>query len=70
MIIDDIVKMDILVEKNPNLRWDGWNVVQLIQDDYAEFLVNGVYDRETSKWYRKTVYACSEKGWEIPESVM
>jgi hypothetical protein len=69
MIISDLNKMEEIVDKNSNLSWEGWNVVQLIQDDYAEYLINGVFDKKKLLWYRKNVFPCTEKGWDIPESV-
>lgn len=70
MQITDMNQMEIIVNSNPSLSWSGWDVVQLIQDDYAEYLPVGVFNRETSKWYRKTVFPCTEDGWDVPESVM
>ena len=63
-------KMEEYVRNSNNLSWDGWNVVYKKQDDYAEYLVDGYFDRETGKWYRKTVYSCGENGWEIPNAVL
>jgi hypothetical protein len=70
MLIDDLARMEEIVDKNKTLTWDGWDVVQLIQDDYAEYLQVGVFDQKTLQWYRKTVFPCTEEGWEIPESVI
>ena len=63
-------EMERLVDNNPNLSWDGWDVIHKQKDDYAEFSNNGVFDNLTMQWYRKTVFTCTEEGWEIPESVM
>jgi hypothetical protein len=70
MLITDLNKMEQIVSSNPSLTWSGWDVIQLTQDDYAEYLSVGVFNRETSKWYKKTVFPCTEDGWDIPESVM
>jgi hypothetical protein len=70
MIVSDADQMDAIVQKNEKLSWDGWNVVHLVKDDYAEFLSVGIFDKKSSQWYRKTIYQCTEMGWNIPESVM
>lgn len=68
--LSDLADAEIIVNNNPNLSWDGWNIIHLAQDDYAEFLPEGVFNNETLQWYKKTVYPCTETGWEIPESVI
>jgi hypothetical protein len=70
MIISEQSSAEDIVNKNPNLSWDGWNIVHRVQDDYAEYLPVGVFDNLTLQWYRQTVYPCTEMGWELPESVM
>jgi hypothetical protein len=70
MIVSNLSEIEGIVNNNPKLSWDGWDVVFLEQDDYAEFLPVGVFDNKTLQWYKKTVYPCTEKGWELPESVI
>jgi len=70
MKISDVNKMEEMVKANESLSWDGWNVIQMLQDDYAEFLPIGTFDKTTMQWYRKLVFVCTEDGWEIPESVV
>jgi len=70
MIVSDQINAEEIVNKNPNLSWDGWNIVYRVQDDYAEYLPIGVFDNLTMQWYRKTIYPCTEQGWDLPESVM
>lgn len=71
MKILDIETVEQIVKNNPNLHWDGWNVICLDQDDYAEFLPTGVFDRTTGKWYRKKVYALHDDGtWTIPDEAI
>lgn len=70
MLITDLEQMEEIVNKNNNLSWDGWDVVFLAQDDYAEFLHEGYFDKQANKWYRKTIYSCGSNGWEIPDSVL
>lgn len=65
--LDDAEK---IVENNPQLSWDGWNIVYLVQDDYAEFLHIGLFDKSSQKWYKKFVFECSQDGWDILDSVI
>ena len=70
MKISDMQEMDEIVKASKSLSWDGWDVVHIVQDDSAEFLPTGTFDKLTLQWYKKTVFTCTEEGWEIPESVM
>ena len=70
MLINDIKQMEDIVNKHRHLSWAGWSVVSLKQDDYAEYLSEGFFDKSTGRWYRKSVYSCGDNGWEIPDSVL
>lgn len=70
MLISDMETMEDYIDKSNVLSWDGWDVVYLKQDDYAEYLVDGYFDKSNGKWYRKTVYSCGKNGWEIPNAVL
>jgi hypothetical protein len=70
MLISDIKEMERIVENNPELYWDGWNVIRATQSDHAEYENSGVFNRATGKWYKKEVYPADGIGWEIPDSVM
>jgi hypothetical protein len=70
MIVSNLNDVEVIVKNNPSLSWDGWNIVCLIQDDYAEYLPIGVFDKITRQWYKKTTYPCNDKGWDLPESVI
>lgn len=70
MLVSDLNDAEDIVSKNPNLSWDGWNIVCLLQDDYAEFLSIGWFDTSTKSWYKKTIYPCTEDGWHLPELLM
>lgn len=70
MIIKTTSEADKLVNENPNFSWDGWNIVYKVQDDYAEYQLFGVFNREDGKWYRKIVFPCNEDGWIIPDSAL
>lgn len=70
MIVSSLNDAEDIVSKNPNLSWDGWSIVYLLQDDYAEFLSIGWFDASTKSWYKKTIYHCTEDGWHLPELLM
>jgi hypothetical protein len=70
MLISNIQDMERIVEEVPHLHWDGWDVIHIVQDDYAEYLPIGFYNRATKMWYRKEVYRPDKFGWEIPSAVM
>lgn len=70
MKVTDLDNAEKIVSNNPNLSWDGWDIVYVVQDDYAEFLHIGFFDHETKKWYKKFIFECRKDGWDIPDSVI
>jgi len=69
MIIQTMNEAEKFVKDHPNFSWDGWDIVYLIQDDYAEYLSVGVYNKEENKWYKKSRYPY-DNGWNIPDPVI
>jgi len=58
------------VDSHNKLSWDGWTIIQDIQDSDAEYRNDGVYNRETGKWYRRIQYPYIDgTGWELPDSL-
>lgn len=70
MIIQTLGEAEQLVDNHPNFTWDGWDIVYTVQDDYAEYLPIGFYNKEENKWYRKSIYSYEDSGWNIPDSVL
>ena len=70
MKIKSLSEAEKVVGNNPNLSWDGWDVVYLVQDDYAEFLHIGFFDKESGKWCKRLIFSCGPDGWDIPDSVI
>ena len=70
MIIKTIDQADEIVNNNLNLSWDGWDIIYMVQDDYAEYLSIGIFDKKDGKWYKRIVFSYGESGWEIPDSVI
>lgn len=65
MLIKELEKMELLVSKNKQLSWDGWDVVHRYQSDRAWSSTNGVF--VNGKWYMEKRYAPSRNGWDIPD---
>lgn len=70
MIIQTIDHAERFVKNTPNFSWEGWDIVYIVQDDYAEYLPVGIFNKEENKWYRKSVYSYGDHGWDIPDSVI
>jgi hypothetical protein len=70
MIVSNLEEAQEIVENTKTLGWEGWDIVQLIEDDYAEYLPNGVYNKDTNKWYRRISYELTPDGWIIPDKVI
>ena len=64
MIINKLEVMESIVKKNRNLRWDGWNVVDIKKSDIARTSPQGI--RINNEWYLHKVYALNSSGWDIP----
>lgn len=64
MIINKLEKMEAIVKKHSNLRWDGWNVFDLKKSESARTSTAGI--RINGEWYLHKVYKLTSKGWDIP----
>ena len=42
MIVNKLEVMESIVKKNRNLRWDGWNVVDIKRSDIARTSPQGI----------------------------
>ena len=56
--------MEKIVNKNTNLMWDGWNVIDLKESNVAKTSPVGI--RIKDKWYLHKVYSPNRNGWNIP----
>jgi len=68
MRIKTLDEMDKIVQNNPELHWEGWTVVRLQRDDYAEYLSVGT--KRDGQWYKRTEYLPDSEGWEIPPVIV
>lgn len=64
MIVNKLETMEAIVRKNRNLRWDGWNVIDLKRSDIARTSPQGI--RINGEWYLHKVYTVNSNGWDIP----
>lgn len=64
MIIDKLEVMESIVKKNRNLRWNGWDVIDLKRSDIARTSPSGI--RINGVWYLHKIYSVNRNGWDIP----
>lgn len=68
MIIKSLNTMEKIVNKNKNLFWDGWDVVDLKESEIAKTSSIGI--RVKDKWYLHRTYKPDRNGWHIPNKYM
>jgi hypothetical protein len=65
MLITSYEYADKIVSENKKLSWEGWNILEVIQSENAEFNKNGkIID---GQWAFVNTYPITEKGWEVPK---
>jgi hypothetical protein len=64
MVIRSLNTMEKIVNRNTNLMWDGWNVIDLKESNVAKTSPVGI--RIKDKWYLHKVYIPNRNGWNIP----
>ena len=64
MIIKSLNTMEKIVEKNKNLMWNGWDVIDLKKSDIARTSPDGI--RVIGEWYLHRTYPPNKEGWDIP----
>lgn len=68
MKISDLHKMESIVEGNPSLKWEGWDVVFLEEDGDANLKKNAAF--VDSKWHKRIVFKNTGGAWDIPDSIL
>jgi hypothetical protein len=63
MLVKDLAIMEKIVAKNNNLKWVGWDVLELKRSNLGRTDVNGI--RIDDQWYIKKDIKLTDKGWEI-----
>lgn len=56
--------MENIVAKNNNLKWDGWNVLELKKSNLGRTDANGI--RVNNEWFIKREFPVTRNGWDIP----
>ncbi len=65
MITVDYDAAHSIVEKNKNLHWDGWKIVDFKKDFKAEFSNDGI--RVNGAWGFYRTYDVDRNGWKVPK---
>lgn len=63
MLVVDLETMEKIVTKNNNLKWVGWDVLELKRSNLGRTDVNGIHIDD--QWYIKKDIKLTDKGWEI-----
>jgi hypothetical protein len=63
MLVKDLAAMEKIVANNNNLKWVGWDVLELKRSNLGRTDVNGI--RIDGHWFIKKDIKLTEKGWEI-----
>jgi len=64
MIVKSLSAMEQIVSKNSNLKWVGWDVLELKRSNLGRTDANGI--RINDNWYIKKTFSPSRNGWDIP----
>ena len=65
MIVKDLATMEKIVAKNNNLKWVGWDVLELKKTNLGRTDANGI--RIKDQWYIKKDIKLTSEGWEISD---
>jgi hypothetical protein len=64
MIVKELEKMELIVNNNKTLSWDGYDVLHSVKTDKARTSTQGVLIG--SSWFIQKRYTLSRNGWDIP----
>lgn len=64
MLVTNYEYANKIVNKFNNLIWDGWDIVEYMEDPSAEYNAQGA--RMDGKWARVKRFSLTESGWEVP----
>jgi len=64
MIINSLAQMEKIVQRNKELAWVGWDVVERKRSDLARTSQSGV--RVKHAWYLQKTFNLDRNGWDIP----
>lgn len=61
----DYDQAHVLVDKFPNLFWDGWDIVEWRSNKDGFYKKNGMY--RNGRWGTALRYIPGDKGWKVPK---
>jgi hypothetical protein len=64
VVVKDLAVMENIVAKNNNLKWNGWNVLELKKSNLGRTDANGI--RINDEWFIKREFTVTRNGWDIP----
>ena len=66
MLITSLEKMESIVSKNKDLRWDGWTVISSYPSEKGRTSKFGA--RVNGRWHLQRRFELTRKGWDIPKN--
>ena len=67
MLVTNLEDMEKIVDSQKDLSWDGWSVIKYKTNPAAQFNKSGAF--RDGKWYSKSIFPLTEKGWSVPNSL-
>jgi len=67
-MMNNLEKMENIVNLSKKLSWDGWDVVHLSEDASGYMDKNGLF--VNGKWHIKQVFKLERTGWNIPSKFL
>ena len=64
MVVKSLEVMEKIVNKNRDLMWSGWDVLELKKTNLGRTDVNGI--RIKNNWFIKKTFSPDRNGWDIP----
>jgi hypothetical protein len=64
MKINSLEQMEIIVENNKSLEWDGWNVKEVTPSPTGWTKKSGMF--RNGNWYSQKNYVLNFDGWDLP----
>jgi hypothetical protein len=66
--IQSLEQMELIVNQNKMLSWDGWTVVSSLPSIKGRTSPDGAYVK--GKWYIQKRYEITKNGWDIPNKLL
>lgn len=67
MFVSSLHKMEKIVDFNPELSWEGWDVVRYKKNASSQFEPTGSFYK--GSWHKKFVFPLNKGGWSIPDRI-